>query len=641
MRRLASLDGRRPCRSRRWPWCSPWPRGAPSWRRRPCAAPLRGRGARRRGRRVAGEPLGAGRGALLSAQAATVLARRLDLLPAPTLGLLTAGAVLGRTFDLGLAARLAGQSPEGAAEAVAEARRRHLLWSEAAPGNASSTTALRETLLSRLDPPARRDLHRRAARPPSPGVAPSPRRRSPTTWTPAGSPEEALPYAIAAAADARGRHALAVAEAQYLIAERAAARRRRPCAGSWPRGWGTCWCSEGATRTAPDSCSGPGAGRRQPQPGPPGGQAGRAGLQPGRPGIGDPVPGSRPCLPDRPGHPPVARGVRQPAPPETVRQALHSLAPRLFTGQRAAGRRGRARRTPVPGADAGLLPPRGQRLSTLGPPALAEPGGELPAGGGAGAGLRRPRPPTATCASTPPLPVYAEPSLALRQASATSGAGASLCSYGLTLYFSGRWTRASAAARGRADPGAHRRPARARPCARASTSPSASTSSAISPRRRGRRLLYHSAKEIGDRHGTARGSTSGPRRPPGASRATCSKPSSGAEHRLPGDPRPDGRRGLPAARRRRRARRRRPAGRDGAGRGRRAWCRPTTSPPSLSRCRSGPPPGRPSGGAVRPRRQEDAPAGGGVRPARGSRPRPGATATTCPSPCASADCWRP
>ena len=94
--------------------------------------------------------------------AATVLARRLDLLPAPTLGLLTAGAVLGRTFDLGLAARLAGESPEGAAEAVAEARRRHLLWSEAA-GQRFVHDRLRETLLSRLEPPARRDLHRRAA----------------------------------------------------------------------------------------------------------------------------------------------------------------------------------------------------------------------------------------------------------------------------------------------------------------------------------------------------------------------------------------------------------------------------------------------------------------------------------------------
>ena len=56
------------------------------------------------------------------------LPRRLDLLPGPTGDLLSAGAILGKEFDLDLAAELAQQSPAQAVAALDEGRRRDLVW---------------------------------------------------------------------------------------------------------------------------------------------------------------------------------------------------------------------------------------------------------------------------------------------------------------------------------------------------------------------------------------------------------------------------------------------------------------------------------------------------------------------------------
>ena len=60
-----------------------------------------------------------------SSHAAAFLSRRIGLLPPATIELLTVGAVLGKTFDLDLAADLAGLTPSDTLAYLEEARRRH------------------------------------------------------------------------------------------------------------------------------------------------------------------------------------------------------------------------------------------------------------------------------------------------------------------------------------------------------------------------------------------------------------------------------------------------------------------------------------------------------------------------------------
>ena len=154
-----------------------------------------------------------------SRRAAVFLTRRLELLPESALRLLTLGAVLGKKFDLPLCAALARQEPSDAAEAIAEARRRHLVWLESDTTAAFVHDKLRETLLARLDDDERRRFHRLAAE--------RLEERAPERafdlayhFDAAGLDERALPYALEAAAQARDRHALEVAERQLEIAER-------------------------------------------------------------------------------------------------------------------------------------------------------------------------------------------------------------------------------------------------------------------------------------------------------------------------------------------------------------------------------------------------------------------------------------
>lgn len=156
-----------------------------------------------------------------SSRAATFLSRRLELLPHATLALLSAGAVLGKEWDLELASRLAGQETAVAVRARQEARSRHLVW---ARGQGARCTfvhdKVREALLARLDPAERGALHLAAAE-----------RLEETDPTRAfdlayhfdasGHPDRALPHALAAAAQARARNALEIAEDQYRIASRA------------------------------------------------------------------------------------------------------------------------------------------------------------------------------------------------------------------------------------------------------------------------------------------------------------------------------------------------------------------------------------------------------------------------------------
>src|SRR5262249_53141451 len=66
-----------------------------------------------------------------SRHAAAFLARRMELLPPAVVALLSAGAVLGKEFDLDFAATLAEQAPAAAVTALDEARRRHIVWAKA------------------------------------------------------------------------------------------------------------------------------------------------------------------------------------------------------------------------------------------------------------------------------------------------------------------------------------------------------------------------------------------------------------------------------------------------------------------------------------------------------------------------------
>jgi len=155
-----------------------------------------------------------------STRAAGFLSRRIELLPQDTINLLTFGAVLGKEFELHLAAELAGLAPARADEVLETARHRHFVWCR--PNGTECVFVhdkLRAALLDRITPQRRRELHDRVAR--------YLERTTPDRifdlayhFDAAGASARALPYAAAAARRARSQHALEVAEQQYRIAQR-------------------------------------------------------------------------------------------------------------------------------------------------------------------------------------------------------------------------------------------------------------------------------------------------------------------------------------------------------------------------------------------------------------------------------------
>ncbi|HWE55541.1 MAG TPA: EAL domain-containing protein [Acidimicrobiales bacterium] len=159
-------------------------------------------------------------GAQTSRRAGLFLTRRLELLSVPARRLLSAGAVLGKGFNLDNALELADLDVRQAAEALDEARRRRVIWVDEVAGTCAFThDKLRETLLTQLPTQVRAALHRRAA-----GrlelLEPQPSFELAYHFDAAGMARDAFPHAMAAARDARARHALDVSVAQYRIAER-------------------------------------------------------------------------------------------------------------------------------------------------------------------------------------------------------------------------------------------------------------------------------------------------------------------------------------------------------------------------------------------------------------------------------------
>ncbi len=155
-----------------------------------------------------------------SRQAALFLTRRLELLAPATLDLLSAGAVLGKEFDVALAIELCQLDSASAATGLAEAGARRIIWVDEQAGRARLLhDKLREALLSRMDVDRRRELHRRVAD-----------RLEATDaeqvfelayhLDAAGEGRRLVPYAIRAAEMARAQHSLDVAEVHYRMAWR-------------------------------------------------------------------------------------------------------------------------------------------------------------------------------------------------------------------------------------------------------------------------------------------------------------------------------------------------------------------------------------------------------------------------------------
>jgi signal transduction histidine kinase len=182
----------------------------------PGAAPSRGSLAARRWRV---EPL-ALEDVRSSHRAALLLSRRLERLPPPLLRLLSVGALLGKEFDLDLAATLSGQPPGEAGAALAGVQRRHIVWSRAEGARWTFVhDKLREALLGRMSEEERRALHLRAAEAIE-GLGGERSFELAYHYDAAGAPRRALVHALRAGDRARARHALALAEQQYRIAAR-------------------------------------------------------------------------------------------------------------------------------------------------------------------------------------------------------------------------------------------------------------------------------------------------------------------------------------------------------------------------------------------------------------------------------------
>ena len=157
-----------------------------------------------------------------SRQAALVLVRRLEALPPPARRLLTAAAVVGKSADLDLSVTLSGLDPAEAMPAIAEARRRRILWFDQRTDRlVFAHDMLRETILEQLPTLERVELHKRAAEQLLTRPEEEPFRVA-YHLDKAERSADAYPHAWRAAESARARHALEDAKTYYLIAAKGA-----------------------------------------------------------------------------------------------------------------------------------------------------------------------------------------------------------------------------------------------------------------------------------------------------------------------------------------------------------------------------------------------------------------------------------
>lgn len=157
-----------------------------------------------------------------SRHAAELLARRIKLAPRVAVDLLKVAAVLGKEFELNLAANLAGLLPGHALLALRQAQKRHFVWTRAVDERCVFVhDKIREACLSLLSPEERRHLHLCAA---DHLKTLEPPRVFDLAYhfDAAGDPEAAFPHALQAAELARSKHSLEIAEQNYLIAIRGA-----------------------------------------------------------------------------------------------------------------------------------------------------------------------------------------------------------------------------------------------------------------------------------------------------------------------------------------------------------------------------------------------------------------------------------
>ena len=154
--------------------------------------------------------------------AGTILSRRIDLLPEQAVGVLSVGAVLGKEFDLEIAAQLAEYPLDQVTASLDEARKRHFVWLQSELSRCAFVhDKIRVAVLDRLSDDERKRIHLRAAF--------YLRDHAPDSvfdlayhFDAAGESKWALDYALGAAERARSQHSLEIAEQQYRIAQRAA-----------------------------------------------------------------------------------------------------------------------------------------------------------------------------------------------------------------------------------------------------------------------------------------------------------------------------------------------------------------------------------------------------------------------------------
>jgi len=156
----------------------------------------------------------------MSGEAAGILKQRLVRLPANSRQLLAIGAVLGKEFSIETAATLAQVSYETALGQLAEPRELHMIWENSVDGTClfvhdQIREAIQQTMsgeeLTRIHLSAAEHLVR---------TAPESHFEIACHYDAANCPALALPSAVKAAGSARRRHALQIAEQQYLIALR-------------------------------------------------------------------------------------------------------------------------------------------------------------------------------------------------------------------------------------------------------------------------------------------------------------------------------------------------------------------------------------------------------------------------------------